>query len=140
MSIPPINPSDSDYVGEVLHDMATLPFDSIEQKSGGTQFKLVVDFGEGRQALLKPMRFPREVVSHYVLRPVTQIQGSISFEPSSVNCGKPYLNTISWNYLSFLPKEVRLCNFLVSKNLTKDLFFNKFQQCSMSDNSENTKH
>ena len=110
MSIPPINPSDSDYVGEVLHDMATLPFDSIEQKSGGTQFKLVVDFGEGRQALLKPMRFPREVVSHYVWRPVTQIQGRISFEASRVNYGKPYVNK---NFLEFLV-DIYQCIYFVT--------------------------
>ena len=34
-------------------------FYSIVQKEGGTQFKLIVDFKDGGQALYKPMRFPR---------------------------------------------------------------------------------
>ena len=56
---------DSDAVKSVLQQMKTLPFQSIEQKSGGTQFKLTVDFGDQRLALLKPMRFPRQVVSKF---------------------------------------------------------------------------
>jgi len=51
----------SQVVKDILHEMETLPFTSIEQKSGGTQFKLTVDFGDQRLALLKPMRFPRQV-------------------------------------------------------------------------------
>merc|ERR1719245_2052008 len=39
--------------------MATQPFLEIEQKDGGTQFKLTVEFPDGSQALLKPMRHPR---------------------------------------------------------------------------------
>jgi len=52
---------DSQPVREIVHEMKTLPFQSIVQKSGGTQFKLTVDFGDQRLALLKPMRFPRQV-------------------------------------------------------------------------------
>ena len=46
--------------------MATLPFLEIEQKDGGTQFKLTVEFPDGSQALLKPMRHPREQVTFYM--------------------------------------------------------------------------
>ena len=42
--------------------MATQPFLEIEQKDGGTQFKLTVEFPDGSQALLKPMRHPRNQV------------------------------------------------------------------------------
>ena len=42
--------------------MSTLPFQSIVQKEGGTQFKLIVEFPGGGQALFKPMRFTREQV------------------------------------------------------------------------------
>ena len=38
-------------------------FESIVQKEGGTQFKLIVDFKDGGQALYKPMRFPRTQAS-----------------------------------------------------------------------------
>ena len=55
---------DSEAVKEILQEMKTLPFQSIEQKTGGTQFKLTVNFGDERMALLKPMRFPRQVVSN----------------------------------------------------------------------------
>ena len=51
-------------VEDVLHNMATLPFIEIEQKEGGTQFKLHVEFPDGSQALVKPMRHPRSQV-HY---------------------------------------------------------------------------
>jgi hypothetical protein len=39
--------------------MATLPFESVATKGGGTQLKLVIGFSGGGQALYKPMRFPR---------------------------------------------------------------------------------
>ena len=54
---------DSKDVATVLNNMATLPFVEIEQKDGGTQFKLTVEFPEGAQALLKPMRHPRTQVT-----------------------------------------------------------------------------
>ena len=49
-------------VAEVLRNMATQPFLEIEQKDGGTQFKLTVEYSDGSQALLKPMRHPRTQV------------------------------------------------------------------------------
>ena len=49
-------------VSDVIHNMATRPFLEIEQKDGGTQFKLTVEFADGSQALLKPMRHPRSQV------------------------------------------------------------------------------
>ena len=42
--------------------MANQPFVEIEQKDGGTQFKLTVDFPDNSHALLKPMRHPRSQV------------------------------------------------------------------------------
>ena len=33
---------------------------ALVQKEGGTQLKLILDSEDGGQALLKPMRFPRE--------------------------------------------------------------------------------
>ena len=53
----------SKHVPEVIHNMATQPFLEIEQKDGGTQFKLTVEFPDGGQALLKPMRHPRTQVT-----------------------------------------------------------------------------
>ena len=35
-------------------------FSGVEQKEGGTQLKLIVTFDDGGQALMKPMRFPRD--------------------------------------------------------------------------------
>ena len=54
-------------VDNVLNNMATQPFLEIEQKDGGTQFKLTVEFPDGSQALLKPMRHPRNQVIHYIM-------------------------------------------------------------------------
>ncbi|CAK1596364.1 unnamed protein product [Parnassius mnemosyne] len=45
----------------VLKDMATLPIIHAEQKEGGTQLKLIIDYPNGIQALFKPMRFARDV-------------------------------------------------------------------------------
>ncbi|CAG5050019.1 unnamed protein product [Parnassius apollo] len=45
----------------VLKDMATLPIIHAEQKEGGTQLKLIMDYPNGIQALFKPMRFARDV-------------------------------------------------------------------------------
>ena len=52
----------SSVIEKVLSKMADLKIVSIVQKDGGTQFKLIVDFKGGGQALFKPMRFPREQV------------------------------------------------------------------------------
>ena len=59
---------DSKDVAEVIRNMAILPFLEIEQKDGGTQFKLTVEFPDGGQALLKPMRHPRTQVLLYIMR------------------------------------------------------------------------
>ncbi|XP_052759271.1 extracellular serine/threonine protein CG31145 isoform X2 [Galleria mellonella] len=48
-------------VDAVLKDMATAPVLHAEQKEGGTQLKLIIDYPNGVQALFKPMRFPRDV-------------------------------------------------------------------------------
>lgn len=48
-------------VEDILKDMATLPVLHVEQKEGGTQLKLIIDYPNGIQALFKPMRFSREV-------------------------------------------------------------------------------
>jgi len=56
----------------LLEELNTLPFSVIEQKEGGTQFKLIVDFPNGGQAMFKPMRFSRDQVflktSMYIAR------------------------------------------------------------------------
>lgn len=51
-------------VDQMLQQIATSPFESIEQKDGGTQFKLVVDLEDGGQALFKPKRFDRSQVRY----------------------------------------------------------------------------
>ncbi|XP_068631598.1 extracellular serine/threonine protein CG31145 isoform X1 [Battus philenor] len=48
-------------VEAILKDMATLPILHAEQKEGGTQLKLIIDYPNGIQALFKPMRFARDV-------------------------------------------------------------------------------
>ncbi|XP_055311757.1 extracellular serine/threonine protein CG31145-like isoform X2 [Sitodiplosis mosellana] len=47
-------------VSELLKDMATQPILHVEQKTGGTQLKLVITYQNKMKALFKPMRFPRE--------------------------------------------------------------------------------
>ncbi|XP_022236560.1 extracellular serine/threonine protein kinase CeFam20-like, partial [Limulus polyphemus] len=47
-------------VDNLLHEMATLPIVHVEQKEGGTQLKLVIEYDNGEEALFKPMRFPRD--------------------------------------------------------------------------------
>ncbi|XP_073945506.1 extracellular serine/threonine protein CG31145 isoform X1 [Choristoneura fumiferana] len=48
-------------VDKILKDMITLPILHVEQKEGGTQLKLIIDYPNGIQALFKPMRFARDV-------------------------------------------------------------------------------
>ncbi len=52
---------DSESVEEVLNDMRTKPFKSLKSHSRGSQFKFVVEFEGGGKAMLKPMRFPRNL-------------------------------------------------------------------------------
>ena len=55
-------------IHQVLKDMSSLPFKSLEMKEGGTQLKLVIDFQGGGKALYKPMRFQRnQTVSSYTI-------------------------------------------------------------------------
>ncbi|XP_031624511.1 extracellular serine/threonine protein CG31145-like [Contarinia nasturtii] len=53
-------PENSTLVDKLLHDMATHQILHAEQKEGGTQLKLIIDYGNNFEALFKPMRFPRE--------------------------------------------------------------------------------
>ncbi|XP_070170623.1 uncharacterized protein [Polyergus mexicanus] len=46
----------SKYVDQLLHEMATKPILRVVQKDGGTQLKLIIDYGDSMQALFKPMR------------------------------------------------------------------------------------
>ncbi|CAH3903655.1 unnamed protein product [Pieris brassicae] len=48
-------------VEDILKDMETSPILHVEQKEGGTQLKLIIDYPNGVQALFKPMRFARDV-------------------------------------------------------------------------------
>ncbi|KAJ8728266.1 hypothetical protein PYW08_016651 [Mythimna loreyi] len=48
-------------VEDLLKDMATSTILHVEQKEGGTQLKLIIDYPNGVQALFKPMRFARDV-------------------------------------------------------------------------------
>ncbi|CAH0579378.1 unnamed protein product [Chrysodeixis includens] len=48
-------------VDALIKDMATSTILHVEQKEGGTQLKLIIDYPNGVQALFKPMRFSREV-------------------------------------------------------------------------------
>ncbi|KAL5284680.1 FAM20A family protein [Megaselia abdita] len=47
-------------VDALLKEMATRPIVHAEQKEGGTQLKLVIDFDNKEKALMKPMRFARD--------------------------------------------------------------------------------
>ncbi len=55
-------PENDPNVESVLRGLSDSRFAKIEQKEGGTQFKLIVDLEDGGVALYKPMRFPREQV------------------------------------------------------------------------------
>ncbi|CAH1391045.1 unnamed protein product [Nezara viridula] len=47
-------------VPQLLKELASTKIVHVEQKAGGTQLKLVIDYANKIQALFKPMRFPRE--------------------------------------------------------------------------------
>lgn len=60
---------DSPALKGLLHDLATLPIDEIDENEGGTQLKLIFMFSNGGRAVFKPMRYPREVgasPNHYI--------------------------------------------------------------------------
>ena len=65
-------------------------FYSIVQKEGGTQFKLVVDFKDGGQALYKPMRFPRTQESE----PTASVHRFSGGQFNSINIFGPFFNSI----------------------------------------------
>lgn len=48
-----------------MEELQKLPFSAIDEKEGGTQFKLVISFPNKGQALFKPMRFPRDQVLYF---------------------------------------------------------------------------
>ncbi|CAM1325016.1 FAM20A (predicted) [Pycnogonum litorale] len=52
---------DDPLIPEILKELRTLQIESSEQHQKGTQFKLIITFKNGGNALFKPMRFPREV-------------------------------------------------------------------------------
>ncbi|XP_076324987.1 extracellular serine/threonine protein CG31145-like isoform X1 [Tachypleus tridentatus] len=51
---------DDPIVDDLLNDMANMPIVHVEQKEGGTQLKLIIEYDNGEEALFKPMRFPRD--------------------------------------------------------------------------------
>ncbi|XP_021947698.1 extracellular serine/threonine protein CG31145 isoform X2 [Folsomia candida] len=51
---------DDKVVDTLLHEMVIEEIVHIEQKEGGTQLKLIMDFESNGQAMFKPMRFPRQ--------------------------------------------------------------------------------
>ncbi|XP_051171173.1 extracellular serine/threonine protein CG31145 [Leptopilina boulardi] len=53
-------PKDSEYVDKLVEDMSKNTIYHVDEKSGGTQLKLIINYGNDTQALFKPMRFPRE--------------------------------------------------------------------------------
>ncbi|XP_037069559.1 extracellular serine/threonine protein CG31145-like [Pollicipes pollicipes] len=53
-------PKHSEAVPHLIKEMASLPISAIEQKTGGTQLKLIITLQNEAEALVKPMRFPRE--------------------------------------------------------------------------------
>ncbi|XP_050420002.1 extracellular serine/threonine protein CG31145 [Adelges cooleyi] len=53
-------PANDSYVPMLLKEMSKSPIKKVDQKEGGTQLKLIMEFFNGDKALMKPMRFPRE--------------------------------------------------------------------------------
>lgn len=49
-------PEDSPFIEKLLTDMATQPIRKVEEKDGGTQFKLTITYQNGMRALFKPKR------------------------------------------------------------------------------------
>ncbi|GBO12447.1 Extracellular serine/threonine protein CG31145, partial [Araneus ventricosus] len=51
---------DDTNVDELLNEMEKMPIVHVEEKTGGTQLKLLITFQDGNQAMFKPMRFDRQ--------------------------------------------------------------------------------
>ncbi|XP_023225249.1 extracellular serine/threonine protein CG31145-like isoform X2 [Centruroides sculpturatus] len=51
---------DDALIDKLIRDMIDMQIVHVEQKEGGTQLKLIIDYENGGKALFKPMRFPRE--------------------------------------------------------------------------------
>uniref|UniRef100_A0A8D9F1Y7 Extracellular serine/threonine protein CG31145 n=1 Tax=Cacopsylla melanoneura TaxID=428564 RepID=A0A8D9F1Y7_9HEMI len=51
---------DDPIVETILDSLASAPFTDVVQKEGGTQIKLIITYDNHLQALMKPMRFPRD--------------------------------------------------------------------------------
>ncbi|XP_077979922.1 extracellular serine/threonine protein kinase FAM20C-like isoform X3 [Glandiceps talaboti] len=47
-------------IPELLNNIANLEIAEVDEKSGGTQVKLIIDFIDGGQALFKPWKVPRD--------------------------------------------------------------------------------
>lgn len=51
---------EDDNIDNLIRDMIGMNIVHVEQKEGGTQLKLIIDYENGGKALFKPMRFSRE--------------------------------------------------------------------------------
>ncbi|CAH1795312.1 unnamed protein product [Owenia fusiformis] len=56
---------DDPNVNNLIKDLQTKRIIGTEQKSGGTQLKLIMEFSNDGEALFKPMRFQRDVETDY---------------------------------------------------------------------------
>ncbi|CAG9811342.1 unnamed protein product [Chironomus riparius] len=74
-------PEDDRLVQRVLHNLATAKFNELYEKSGGTQFKMIVKYENGYRALFKPMRLQRDqqaASSHYYYNDYERHNGEIA--------------------------------------------------------------
>ncbi|RWS29204.1 Dentin matrix protein 4-like protein, partial [Leptotrombidium deliense] len=65
----------------ILQDMVRLPIVRVEQKDGGTQLKLIIDYENSGQALFKPMR----LVSFRVLLLINAIKIALQLLLASIH-------------------------------------------------------
>ncbi|XP_070581205.1 extracellular serine/threonine protein kinase FAM20C-like isoform X2 [Ptychodera flava] len=50
----------SDVIPELLNNLANQEIAEVDEKNGGTQVKLIIDYVDGGQALFKPWKVPRD--------------------------------------------------------------------------------
>ena len=55
--------TDSETIPALLQDLRTLPIVHAENLEGGTQFKVMLTFDNGKTAIAKPMRLTRILIS-----------------------------------------------------------------------------